>query len=207
MLYTIIALTLHLLAAACQARLGIEDGRIPDNQLTASTVWGDGNWGPSNGRLNHQTQYPTGGSWSAKYNDANQWIQVDLGVLHSVTGVLTQGRAYNVDDRFSGGGSCCPHWVTNFKVQYSSDGMGWRLVQSTISQSAMIFVGNTDQTTVVTNLFPTLVEASFIRILPTKWNEHISLRFEVLGCQENIKVKWNSGINKGITRFVKEFWK
>ncbi|XP_072021357.1 uncharacterized protein [Amphiura filiformis] len=45
------------------------------------------------------------------------------------------------------------------------------------------FVGNTDQNTVVTNLFSTPVEARFIRILPTAWHEHISFRFEVVGCQ------------------------
>ncbi|XP_072048961.1 lactadherin-like [Amphiura filiformis] len=172
--------------AACQARLGLEDGRILDNQLTASSV-PDGNRGPSNARLNRLAQYPTTGSWSAKYNNVNQWIQVDLGVSTWVTGVLTQGRAYNVDARFFGGGDCCPQWVTNFKVQYSNDGTNWHYVKSANNQDAMIFVGNTDQTTVVTNLFPAPIEASFIRILPTEWNVRISLRFEVVGCQDIFK--------------------
>ncbi|XP_072028746.1 uncharacterized protein [Amphiura filiformis] len=168
-------------AAACQAPLGLEDGRILDNQLTASTVWpSDGNYKPSNARLNRQTQYPSGGSWIAQYNDADQWIQVDLGVLTRVTGVLTQGRPSNLNERFSGGASCCPQWVENFKVQYSNDGTNWPFVQSANNQT---FVGNTDQNTVVTNLFSTPVEARFIRILPTAWHEHISFRFEVVGCQ------------------------
>ncbi|XP_072039795.1 lactadherin-like [Amphiura filiformis] len=173
----------ELKAAACQASLGIEDGRIPDNKLTASTVWDDYH-GPSNARLNRPAEYPTVGSWSAKYNNISQWIQVDLGVLVGVTGVLIQGRAYNVDARLLGGSDCCPQWVTEFKVQHSNDGIDWHYVLSHNNQDAMIFDGNTDQTTVVTNLFPTLVEARFIRIQPTAWNVHISLRFEVLGCQE-----------------------
>ncbi|XP_072039794.1 uncharacterized protein [Amphiura filiformis] len=171
-------------AAACQASLGIEDGRIPDNKLTASTVWDDYH-GPSNARLNRPAEYPTVGSWSAKYNNISQWIQVDLGVLVGVTGVLIQGRAYNVDARLLGGSDCCPQWVTEFKVQHSNDGIDWHYVLSHNNQDAMIFDGNTDQTTVVTNLFPTLVEARFIRIQPTAWNVHISLRFEVLGCQDD----------------------
>ncbi|XP_072051539.1 EGF-like repeat and discoidin I-like domain-containing protein 3 [Amphiura filiformis] len=170
--------------AACQEPLGLEDGRILDSQLNASTVWND-NHGPSNARLNRPAQFirntatMTTGAWSVgeKYNDTNQWIQVDLGVSTMVTGVLTQGRASNVND------DCCPQWVTKFKVQYSNDGSYWEFVQSANNQSAMIFDGNTDQDTVITNPFPTPVSASYIRILPTEWNQWISLRFEVVGCQ------------------------
>ncbi|XP_072041309.1 EGF-like repeat and discoidin I-like domain-containing protein 3 [Amphiura filiformis] len=49
----------------------------------------------------------------------------------------------------------------------------------------MIFDGNTDQNTVVTKLFPTPVKTSYIRIVSTAWNGHISLRFELLGCKAN----------------------
>ena len=104
--------------------LGIEDGSIPDDQITASsTLNDDPDHGPSNARLNRPRMPPTAGGWTAKTEDLNQWIQVDLsgsaGGLKWVTGVVTQGR--------NGGGA---RWVTEFTVSYSTDGGTWTKVQN-----------------------------------------------------------------------------
>ena len=49
-------------------------------------------------------------SWSARRNDQNQWIQVDLGRKEVVTAIATQGRSnYN-------------QWVKTYSVSYSLDG-------------------------------------------------------------------------------------
>ncbi|XP_072018874.1 uncharacterized protein [Amphiura filiformis] len=158
----------------CQERLGVEDGRISDSQLTASTEFGTGTYhGANNARLNRVAQTGTTGAWSAQTKDGNQWIQAALGSPTWVTGVLIQGRA----------DICCPQWVTKFKVQYSNDGNYWTFVRQTNNQSEMIFDGNTDQNTIVTNLLPTPVRASYIRIVPTAWKGHISMRFELVGCE------------------------
>ncbi|XP_072051653.1 EGF-like repeat and discoidin I-like domain-containing protein 3 [Amphiura filiformis] len=126
-----------MIPAACQEPLGLEDGQILDSQITASTSWDD-NHGPSNARLNRPAQYPTRGSWAAEYNDDNQWIQVDLGFPTEVTGVLIQGRAYNLDERLVGGSDCCPQWVTKFKVQYSNNSRHWLFVKSAIKGAIMV---------------------------------------------------------------------
>ena len=34
-------------------------------------------------------------------------------------------------------------------------------------------------------MFSSPVRARFVRLLPTEWNNHISMRFEVLGCDGN----------------------
>ena len=47
------------------------------------------------------------------------------------------------------------------------------------------FGGNSDKDTPVTNIFNSPVRARFIRIHPTQWNNKISMRFEVLGCEGN----------------------
>ncbi|XP_072038535.1 lactadherin-like [Amphiura filiformis] len=160
----------------CQNRLGVEDGGISDSQLTASTEYAHSVYhGANNARLNRVEQTGTTGSWSAQTSDGNQWIQAALGSPTWVTGVLIQGRH-----------DCCPQWVTKFKVQYSNDGIYWTLVQQTNNQGEMIFDGNTDQDTVVSNLFPTPITASYIRIVPTAFSGHISMRFELLGCNVNI---------------------
>ena len=47
-----------------------------------------------------------------------------------------------------------------------------------------ILQGNNEKDKVVTNdLNPAIPMARFIRIHPKTWRDHISLRFEVLGCE------------------------
>ena len=50
-----------------------------------------------------------------------------------------------------------------------------------------ILDGNNDANTVVSNVFPTPVKASYVRIRPITWNNHISMRFELLGCEGRYK--------------------
>ncbi|XP_072047814.1 cartilage intermediate layer protein 1-like [Amphiura filiformis] len=164
------------LTVACKDRLGVEDGRISDDQLTASTEFvGDDPslyHGANNGRLNRVAVPGTTGAWSAQTNDGNQWIQAALVGPTWVTGVLIQGREDYIPQQ----------WVTKFRVQYSDNGEDWNSVQDD-----MIFDGNTNPNEVVTNLFHTPVITSYIRIVPTEWVEHISLRFELLGCEDNAR--------------------
>jgi len=47
-----------------------------------------------------------------------------------------------------------------------------------------IFTGNTDSTTPVTNTIQFPIEAKSIKIFPTRWQNGISLRWEILGCIE-----------------------
>ncbi len=66
---------------------------------------------PFHGRL-HDTRYG-GLGWCAELQSLNDWLQVDLGKAFKVCGVATQG----------GGSSSL--WVTDFKLNYSSDGNAW----------------------------------------------------------------------------------
>ena len=92
-------------------------GAISDGQISASSQW-DGNHASSQGRLNFQAVPGKAGSWSALTNDANQWLQIDLGINWGnqhikVTRVATQGR-----NGYS-------QWVTRYKLQYSDDGVNF----------------------------------------------------------------------------------
>jgi hypothetical protein len=110
------------------------------------------------------------GSWTAKYSDVYQWIQVDLKQLHKVTGVSTQGRLhYN-------------QWVTSYYVSYSNDGQGWTLYHEPGKQDPELFLGNADRDEVTKHTFFPPIKAKFARILPQTWHGHISLRFEFYGC-------------------------
>ena len=88
----------------------MEDYGIPNEQVRASSEW-NSNHAAIQGRLHYKPPPGKQGSWSAKENDKNQWLQIDLGsVFTRVTGVATQGR-YNYNQ-----------WVTTYKLQYSKDG-------------------------------------------------------------------------------------
>ena len=82
---------------------------IPNGQVKASSEW-DPNHAAIQGRLHYLPPPGKQGGWSAKHNNANQWLQIDLGALLKVTAVATQGRS-NHDQ-----------WVTKYKLQYSDDG-------------------------------------------------------------------------------------
>ena len=95
----------------------MESGAIPNYQISASSMW-DNNHASSQARLNFQETILKSGSWSAKTNDGNQWLQIDMGRLGKiVTRVATQGR--NCYSGWPHG----PHsqWVTKYTLQYSED--------------------------------------------------------------------------------------
>ena len=50
-----------------------------------------------------------------------------------------------------------------------------------------IFEGSWDRETRATHIFYTSVEAQYVRILPQEWHNHISIRFELMGCRSKLK--------------------
>ena len=94
----------------CGHKLGMEDGSIPDDRITASS---QGSYTrPSNARLNrNRCWYPAKGQY------VGSWLQVYMGLdpMH-IEGVVTQGRRGSY------------HWVTHYQVQYSIDGTAWLYV-------------------------------------------------------------------------------
>ena len=101
----------YLLFTECsQHPLGMEDGAILGSQITASSEYTI-KTRAGNGRLNFVATKDRTGAWSAKTNDVNQWLQVDLLGQADVSEVQTQGRE-----------DCCNQFVTTFTISYSEDG-------------------------------------------------------------------------------------
>ena len=112
---------------SCTEPLGMEDKRIADDQITASSEWSSNIYhGANNARLNRASHGETTGAWSVQTNDLNQWIEVDLMVPTWITGVMIQGREDS------------SQWVTEYKVEHSSDGQNWTYVQSNDDQEGMV---------------------------------------------------------------------
>ncbi|TNV75373.1 hypothetical protein FGO68_gene11368 [Halteria grandinella] len=112
--------------------------------------------------INQTKSRAAAGAWAAGSNDPDQWIGVCLGSPKKVVKVALQGRSEN-NQR-----------VTQFRVKYSQDGLAWHF-----ADDETFFEGAKDANTVVTHYFKKPFVARSVRINPTAWNEHISLRFEV----------------------------
>ena len=92
----------------------MESGEITDEQITASSEWSSTH-APSLARLNRVKEGNKAGSWAAKTNDVNQWLQIELGSDYTkVTRIVTQGR------------SDYDQWIKTFKLQYSEDGVNYQ---------------------------------------------------------------------------------
>ena len=110
--YVALSLYTHI---GCQDALGMESLAIPDFQMSASSQ--RDHHAAMQGRLNFKGSESKAGCWSARTDDANQWLQVDLGNDHTrVTAVATQGRN---SDTYN-------EWVTKYKLQYSNDGVNFQ---------------------------------------------------------------------------------
>ena len=91
----------------------MESRLIKDSQITASSQW-DTNHAAIQARLNFLAGGGKAGGWSARQNNAGQWLQIDLASYHKVTWIVTQGRnGHN-------------QWVTKYRLQYSEGGLHYR---------------------------------------------------------------------------------
>ncbi len=114
--------------AYCNSTLGLEDGRLHDNQITASSSYSETHK-PSNARLNNPGEWAASfipGCWSTATNDLNQWIQVSLEESRWISGVITQGRSALSGDFHI-------QFVTKYKVEYSDGDINWTYVKNDLS--------------------------------------------------------------------------
>jgi hypothetical protein len=99
--------------------------------------------------------------WSAGVNDYNQYIVLSYSTPVYITGIVTQGRANSTQ------------WVTAGTIEVSLDGSTWRTILTNTSL-------NSDQSTIKTTLFPNVEYAQYVRVRPTNWYYHISMRLGLL---------------------------
>ncbi|XP_049818971.1 epithelial discoidin domain-containing receptor 1-like [Aethina tumida] len=79
----------------CIAPLGMENGAIKDDDITASSSFDSGSVGPHHGRVRTDRN---GGAWCPQKQattEPHEWIQVDLKSVHMITSTETQGRFGN----------------------------------------------------------------------------------------------------------------
>ena len=103
-------------------------------------------------------------AWSAANNAIGQWMQIDLGRIRCVTGVVTQSRKR---------GSHGSQRVTSYRLSYSRDGV-------TFTELSKVFAGNVkNDHSKVTNSFDP-VQARYVRFIVQAWISHVSMRAAVV---------------------------
>ncbi|XP_055015372.1 coagulation factor VIII isoform X2 [Boleophthalmus pectinirostris] len=168
------ALRMELLGCdvnSCSLPLGLQARLIPDTSFTASSVhssllW---SWSPFLARLH---QEGSANAWRPKNNNPHEWLQVDLGKVRRIAGVVTQG-AYSLLTQMM---------VTEFSVSVSQDGHSWSSVLEEGSQRDKIFSRNNDPDDEALTVFDYPLFGRYLRIHPLGWINDIALRLEVLGC-------------------------
>ncbi|KAJ8289867.1 hypothetical protein GJAV_G00006220 [Gymnothorax javanicus] len=187
LLYPIIALLItevttqdhdwHFDSALCRYALGMEDGSIPDSAITASSAWSDSTEA-KHGRLSIGAG---DGAWCPKgsvFPHANEYLQVDLGALHFVSLVGTQGR------HADGAGQ---EFARTYRLKYSRDGRQWHTWRDRWGQEVVSGNKNTYDV-VLKDLGPPIV-ARMVRFYPLADRVmSVCLRVELYGCL------WDDGL-------------
>ncbi|KXJ11589.1 Neuropilin-2 [Exaiptasia diaphana] len=139
----------NITMAGCDGPLGMSDGRIPDQNISASSSNTDPKCQPQNGRLNKGNNR----AWCAEPNFrlGKEYLEIDLEVVTKVTKGATQGR------------STYSQWVTKYSLSYSNDGTSWNQYNDcTKLHSIKIFSGNINEEGVVTNDLPIPITARLL---------------------------------------------
>uniref|UniRef100_A0A8C6KZK0 receptor protein-tyrosine kinase n=1 Tax=Nothobranchius furzeri TaxID=105023 RepID=A0A8C6KZK0_NOTFU len=161
----------------CRYALGMEDGRIKDEDITASSQWYD-TTGPQYARLHCDNG---DGAWCPKgplEPSDSQYLQIDLKKLTFLTLIGTQGRyAGNLGKEFA----------QEYRLNYSRDGQLWKSWKNRQGQGVLF--GNKNTYAVSSNDLKPPIIARFVRVIPvTKLSSTVCMRLELYGCP------WDDGL-------------
>jgi hypothetical protein len=137
--------------------LGLENRKLDDTMLSASSSADSKQTGPQNARLNYK-----GNPWTAMYKKLGEWLEVSLPKLTTISAVQVQG---------SGTAS---EWVSAYKVKYF-DGNAWKWYK----EQTKLDGAHNQLTPQKTRLEP--FKATKVRLYPLTWHGAISMRVELFG--------------------------
>ncbi|XP_075346742.1 epithelial discoidin domain-containing receptor 1 isoform X3 [Mycteria americana] len=167
----------HLDLGRCRFALGMEDGSIPDSRLSASSAWSDST-AARHGRLGRSDG---DGAWCPAgpvFPEEEEFLEVDLGRLHVVTLVGTQGRHAGGHGR---------EFARAYRLRYSRDRHRWLRWRD--RWGTEVIGGNEDpEGVVLKDLAPPPV-ARALRVYPRAPRAmSVCLRLELYGCP------WEAGL-------------
>nr|XP_039268971.1 discoidin domain-containing receptor 2-like [Styela clava] len=157
----------------CRNPLGMQDKRIPDDHLEASSFHARGT-GPIFARLEREEG---DGAWCPKgvidKDDRSQYLQVKLPSLSFLSIVATQGRD---------AGGAGQEYIPSYALNYSRDGITW--FQWKNYRGVSVLEGNQDPKNVVhRKLNPGIPSVRYLRLIPvTTRPRSVCARIELYGC-------------------------
>uniref|UniRef100_A0A8C5SVL1 Discoidin domain-containing receptor 2 n=1 Tax=Laticauda laticaudata TaxID=8630 RepID=A0A8C5SVL1_LATLA len=163
--------------AICRYPLGMYEGTIRDEDITASSQWYDST-GPQYARLLREEG---DGAWCPAgllQPEDVQFLQIDLHKLYFITLVGTQGRHARATGK---------EFARAYRINYSRNGERW--ISWKDRQNRQVIQGNTDTYEVVLKDLRPPVIARYIRVIPvTEQPMTVCMRVELYGCV------WSDGL-------------
>ncbi|XP_031574335.1 uncharacterized protein LOC116308106 [Actinia tenebrosa] len=153
----------------CDTPLGMENNRIDDSQVTASTFHEE--FPPHEARLNGPS------AWCAGDLSGEVYLQVDLQRLSLITAVATQGFYPDPKKISLRLGS-----VSKYRITFSDDGTLWEVHQNRDGNHS-VFNGNKRNSKTVLNIFEPNIAARYVRIVPTARLNFACMKLELYGCK------------------------
>ncbi|XP_051492448.1 discoidin domain-containing receptor 2-like isoform X1 [Apus apus] len=157
--------------AICRYPLGMHEGTIRDEDITASSQWYDST-GPQYARLQREEG---DGAWCPagllEPKDV-QFLQIDLHKLFFITLIGTQGRHARATGK---------EYARAYRIDYSRNGERW--ISWKDRQGRKVIQGNIDTYDVVLKDLRPPIIARFIRVIPvTEMPMTVCMRVELYGC-------------------------
>ncbi|NXK11094.1 DDR2 protein, partial [Herpetotheres cachinnans] len=158
-------------SAICRYPLGMHEGTIRDEDITASSQWYDST-GPQYARLQREEG---DGAWCPAgllQPEDVQFLQIDLHKLFFITLIGTQGRHARATGK---------EFARAYRIDYSRNGERW--ISWKDRQGRKVIQGNIDTYDVVLKDLRPPIIARFIRVIPvTEMPMTVCMRVELYGC-------------------------
>ncbi|NXX46554.1 DDR2 protein, partial [Tricholaema leucomelas] len=157
--------------ALCRYPLGMHEGTIRDEDITASSQWYDST-GPQYARLQREEG---DGAWCPAgflQPEDVQYLQIDLHKLFFITLIGTQGRHARATGK---------EFARAYRIDYSRNGERW--ISWKDRQGEKVIQGNIDTYDVVLKDLRPPIIARFVRVIPvTQMLMTVCMRVELYGC-------------------------
>ncbi|XP_072908188.1 discoidin domain-containing receptor 2-like isoform X2 [Hemitrygon akajei] len=161
----------------CRYALGMQDGTIPDEDITASNEW----YKSTAAQFGRLEKDEGDGAWcpvDLLHPDSAEYLQIDLHVLTFITLLGTQGRhAFGSGNEFA----------RAYKLEYSRDGTRWISWKDRWGQQ--VITGNVNTYDIVLKDLRPPIIARYVRVIPvTDQPASVCMRVELYGCA------WTDGL-------------
>ncbi|XP_076029577.1 hemocytin-like isoform X2 [Oratosquilla oratoria] len=137
--------------------------RLPNSAFSASSS--TKNFEPWRARLDGFQDE----AWTPNTNDKDIWLEVDLGNVVPVYGVIL------------GSPSTVNRYVTSAVIFFSTDKQNWHEAKD-YEKERLKINGPTQPGKSVRTILPTPFEARYIRLVPVTWNQYPVVKIDILGC-------------------------